>query len=301
MAKAVAAALACFTLLVALTSAGATSLLAPFTGTASMASATALSDIPPDYLALYVDAARTCPGLDWTVLAAIGKIESDHGRSGLPGVRTGANSAGAEGPMQFLPATFTSVTARSPGGPAPSPYDPHDAIYAAATYLCRSGAPTDLHQAVYAYNHVEWYVSQVLTQAALYTSSSSLGAPASTAPAALEALNYAQGQLGLPYAWGATGPTSFDCSGLTQSAYAAAGIVLPRTAQEQYHRGPHLPAGSPLLPGDLVFYGTPTHIHHVGLYIGGGQIIDAPHTGATIRIELYRYEGDDYVGAVRPA
>lgn len=301
MAKAVAATLACFTLLVALAAAGAASLLSPFTSTTNMASATALSDIPPDYLTLYIDAAQTCPGLDWTVLAAIGKVESDHGRSGLPGVRTGANSAGAEGPMQFLPATFTSVTARSPGGgPAPSPYDPHDAIYAAATYLCRSGAPTNLHRAVYAYNHAEWYVSQVLTQAALYTSPSTLGSPASTAPAALEALNYAQGQLGLPYAWGATGPTSYDCSGLTQSAYAAAGIPLPRTAQEQYHRGPHLPAAAPLLPGDLVFYGTPTHIHHVGLYIGAGQMIDAPHTGTTIRIEPYRYRGDDYAGATRP-
>ncbi|MFI0937422.1 NlpC/P60 family protein [Streptomyces sp. NPDC021020] len=300
MAKAVAAVLACFTLLMTLAAAGAASLLSPFTGTTSPASAAALSDIPPDYLTLYIDAAQTCQGLDWPVLAAIGKIESDHGRSGLPGVHAGANSAGAEGPMQFLPASFTSVTTQVSGGPAPSPYNPHDAIYAAATYLCRSGAPTNLHRAVYAYNHAEWYVSQVLTQAALYTSPSTLGAPRAAAPAALEALNYAQGQLGLPYAWGATGPTSFDCSGLTQSAYAAAGIPLPRTAQEQYQRGPHLPTDAPLLPGDLVFYGTPTHIHHVGLYIGAGQMIDAPHTGAAVRIEPYRYNGDDYAGATRP-
>lgn len=304
MAKATAAVLACLTLLMALAAAGTASLLSPFTGTTSMASATALSDIPPDYLTLYIDAAQTCPGLDWTVLAAIGKVESDHGRSDLPGVRAGANHAGAEGPMQFLPATFTTVTSRPPGSPAPSPYDPHDAIYAAATYLCRSGAPTDIHRAVYAYNHAEWYVSQVLTQAALYASPGSLGATTDPAPAALEAINYAQGQLGLPYEWGGTGPThgdaGFDCSGLTQAAYTAAGIPLPRTAQAQYNRGPLVPPGQPLRPGDLVFYGTPTHIHHVGLYIGGGQMIDAPHTGATIRIEPYHYPGDDYTGATRP-
>ncbi|WP_367666988.1 C40 family peptidase [Streptomyces sp. DG2A-72] len=68
----------------------------------------------------------------------------------------------------------------------------------------------------------------------------------------------------------------FDCSRLTKAAYAAAGITLPRVAQDQYNAGPRVPADAPLLPGDLVFYGTPSNVHHVGLYIGSGHMINAP-------------------------
>lgn len=118
---------------------------------------------------------------------------------------------------------------------------------------------------------------------------------------ALAAINYACGQRGLPYVWGGNGAADggFDCSGLTAAAYGAAGITLPRKAQWQYDAGPRVPAGQPLLPGDLVFYGKPTNIHHVGLYIGGGLMINAPDFGLTVRIEPYR--GDDYAGATRPA
>src|SRR4051812_41895066 len=95
-----------------------------------------VADIPPDYCALHVTAAPHCPGLDWTVLAAIGKVETDHGRLKAPGVSEGENYAGAGGPMQFLAQTFNSVTAQHqipPGGAnPPSRYNPHDAIHAAA-------------------------------------------------------------------------------------------------------------------------------------------------------------------------
>ena len=87
-------------------------------GGVSAPSASARSDIPPDYLRLYVAAAESCPGLDWAILAAVGKVETDHGRSRLPGVTSGENRAGAAGPMQFLAATFTAVTARHPPPPA---------------------------------------------------------------------------------------------------------------------------------------------------------------------------------------
>ncbi|MFD0207030.1 C40 family peptidase [Saccharothrix carnea] len=110
---------------------------------------------------------------------------------------------------------------------------------------------------------------------------------------------------GLPYVWGGNGPdgghTGFDCSGLTKAAYAAAGFTLPRTAQTQYDTGPHIFAGQPLLPGDLVFYGTPGNIHHVGFCIGNGLMVDAPDFGQVVKIEPYRYNGDDYAGATRPA
>ncbi|WP_027946991.1 C40 family peptidase [Amycolatopsis taiwanensis] len=119
----------------------------------------------------------------------------------------------------------------------------------------------------------------------------------------LAAINYACGQRGLPYVWGGNGAADggFDCSGLTVAAYGAAGITLPRTADAQFQAGPRVPDGQPLLPGDLVFYGTTAHIHHVGLYIGGGLMIDAPDVGQSIKVEPYRYQGDDYAGATRPA
>ncbi|MGH3606109.1 MAG: hydrolase Nlp/P60, partial [Pseudonocardiaceae bacterium] len=108
-------------------------------GAGSQPSPTALADILTDYLTLYRQAAPVCPGLDWSILAAIGKVETDHGRATLPGVHSGANFAGAGGPMQFLQPTFDTVIARHPlppgGASPPSRYNPPDAIYAAAYYL----------------------------------------------------------------------------------------------------------------------------------------------------------------------
>lgn len=278
---------------------------------------TPIADIPPDYCLLYVTAAPDCPGLDWTVLAAIGKVETDHGRLEAPGVTEGENHAGAGGPMQFLAPTFNGVIAAHripPGGASPpSRYNPHDAIHAAAFYLCDEGVQRgDLRAAIYAYNHADWYVDMVLDQAAEYAAAtvSSAGngdcnaiqAPNTTA---LTAINYACGMRGLPYVWGGDGPDSghagFDCSGLTKAAYSAAGVTLPRTAQTQFDAGPRVPAGQPLLPGDLIFYGAPGNIHHVGLYIGAGLMINAPDFGQPVQIDNYRYNGDDYAGATRPA
>jgi cell wall-associated NlpC family hydrolase len=114
-------------------------------------------------------------------------------------------------------------------------------------------------------------------------------------------LAYARAQLGVPYEWGGDGPThdqGFDCSGLVQAAYAAAGITLPRTATDQYQAGKILPPGTALQPGDLLFFGTPQNAHHVGIYLGNGMMIDAPHTGAAVRIEDYHWP--DYFGASRP-
>lgn len=104
----------------------------------SQPSPAALTDIPADYLALYRTAATVCPGLDWSVLAGIGKVETNHGRLNAPGVHSGENQSRAGGPMQFLQSTFDGVTSRHtipPGGASPpSRYNPHDAIYAAAYF-----------------------------------------------------------------------------------------------------------------------------------------------------------------------
>ena len=118
--------------------------------------------------------------------------------------------------------------------------------------------------------------------------------------AAAIAVAYAMHQLGKPYQWGAAGPESFDCSGLTSAAYLAAGIVIPRVAVDQFNAGPHV-AVADLLPGDLVFYAddplNPATIHHVGMYIGNGLMVHAPHTGDVVRVASIWRNG--YAGAVR--
>jgi peptidoglycan DL-endopeptidase CwlO len=115
------------------------------------------------------------------------------------------------------------------------------------------------------------------------------------------AVRNALDQVGKPYRWGATGPASFDCSGLVRFAYTAAGLTLPRTSRQQWSAGRHLPVAS-LRPGDLVFWARdpadPATIHHVGMYVGQGLMVHAPHTGALVRVDPVRPDG--YAGATRP-
>ena len=143
-------------------------------------SAQASERVPAQMLALYRQAAPTCPGLPWTVLAAIGTVESSNGTSDLPGVHSGANYAGAEGPMQFEPATFAEYDDPVPPGGSrpPSPYNPVDAVYAATRLLCANGAAggSDIPAAVFTYNHSESYVTEVLSVAQSFGSGDSAGA-----------------------------------------------------------------------------------------------------------------------------
>ena len=106
----------------------------------SQPSARAVADIPPGMISLYQQAVTECPGLSWTVLAAIGKVESNHSRSNLPGVHSGTNYAGAAGPMQFLAGTWAQYGRDGDQDGDRDIYDPVDAIPAAAAYLCASGA-----------------------------------------------------------------------------------------------------------------------------------------------------------------
>lgn len=131
-------------------------------------STAAVGDIPADYLTLYQGVGATCPHLDWALLAAVGKVETDHGRSPLPGVHSGANYAGAQGPMQFMPATFAGVRRRHPDV-GPDVHDPAHAIPAAAYLLCDNGVRDGrIRDAVWSYNHADWYVDKVLAQATEY-------------------------------------------------------------------------------------------------------------------------------------
>ncbi|MEU3841782.1 NlpC/P60 family protein [Streptomyces sp. NPDC028635] len=109
------------------------------------------------------------------------------------------------------------------------------------------------------------------------------------------AVRYAERQIGKPYAWGAEGPASYDCSGLTSQAWQAAGTPIPRTSQEQWARLPHVPLRT-LRPGDLVVYFP--QATHVALYVGGGKVVEAPRTGE--KIKLSPIAAHPILGAVRP-
>jgi peptidoglycan DL-endopeptidase CwlO len=119
-----------------------------------------------------------------------------------------------------------------------------------------------------------------------------------TSTQAEQAVAFAYAQLGKPYQWGATGPGSFDCSGLAQAAWAAAGVSIPRDTYEQWAALPHI-AASALQPGDLLYY---DGIGHVAIYVGDGYIIDAPQTGLDVeKIPMATaWYAETFVGAARP-
>ncbi|MGP4001715.1 C40 family peptidase [Streptomyces sp. 8N706] len=290
-----------------------------------------------------------CRGMSWPVLAGIAKIESGHavGRSiskhgairprilgpQLNGSGADGNTTAfpdtdggrwdgdtrferAVGPFQFLPATWEGTGRDANRDGEGDPHNADDAALGAAVYLCGEGRNLadrgQLKKAIYAYNHSDAYVTDVLSWIDQYTQSAQ--SPLSlkgTKGKVRTVLKAALSQRGVPYSWGggtAHGPsrgiccspsgksgariTGFDCSGLTTYAFAAAGIRLPRTADDQAGRGKRIPASAgrdALLPGDLVFYGylpgNDYSIYHVGIYLGNGQMINAPRPGTTVRID----------------
>jgi peptidoglycan DL-endopeptidase CwlO len=123
--------------------------------------------------------------------------------------------------------------------------------------------------------------------------------------AAMRAVQVALAQMGAPYRWGAEGPREFDCSGLTSFAYAKAGVTIPRVSRAQFaaYAGVRPVDRMRLVAGDLVFFADnprdPGTIHHVGMYVGRGLMVEAPYTGAVVRTSsIWR---SSYAGAVRPA
>jgi cell wall-associated NlpC family hydrolase len=298
---------------------GATLLLLPALALAAVSgginlttpSQTAVADIPPDYLLLYQEAGL---GFDvpWEVVAGIGKVECDHGRNPDPACwqEGHANSAGAGGPMQFLASTWQQYGLSASGSGTPDRWNAADAIISAANFLKQNGAPDNIEQAVFSYNHSQAYMQEVRAWANLYASAynanptasaNAIGAGAAAGSSAAQAaVAYALTQLGTPYLWGGEGSGGFDCSGLVQAAYTAAGVALPRVAQAQYDAtaSSAVPLDQ-LRAGDLVFFGTSTGaITHVGIVVSPGEMVDAPHTGANVRIEPYSWP--DLLAATRP-
>jgi peptidoglycan DL-endopeptidase CwlO len=303
----------------------------------------ARDSIPANYLALF-QATGSKYGVPWVVLAGIGEVESDDGRSNLAGVHSGANAFGAAGPMQIgiggasgnewggapiHPASevVNGVATDADGRGVADVYDPADAIAGAAKYLLEHGVQQSVSSAIFAYNHSDAYVQLVLSFASAYTSGGFTVSPVTVAnvPSCIPgvstdadgqvpnntvatAIDFAEGQLGKPYQWGATGPDAFDCSGLVMMAYRAAGVYIPRTSQRQWLWGPRVPA-SQVEPGDLVFFagadGTPQAPGHVGLVIGHDKMVEAYAVGFPIRISVFGTSAappgdEDPVGFTRP-
>jgi cell wall-associated NlpC family hydrolase len=132
----------------------------------------------------------------------------------------------------------------------------------------------------------------------------SVGLALPSNPAAAAAIKFALGELGKPYVWGATGPDAYDCSGLMLRAYQAAGITLDRVSADQYKDGAMLPVRD-AQPGDLLFWAydpsNPATIHHVAMYLGNGQIVEAQQTGVPVHVRAVSFTESELVPqAVRP-
>src|SRR5690349_5278070 len=239
------------------------------------------NSIPSDYLKIFKDTGHKY-GVPWVILAGIGKVESDDGRTSLPGVHSGSNAFGAAGPMQIgIGGASTNTWGGAPVHPASQRV---------------SGVAAD--------GNGDGVASGGFSASPITVDAAPDCVPGvGSAPngATTTAIHFAEAQLGKPYLWGGTGPSAFDCSGLVMQAYRAAGLSIPRTSQEQWAWGPQVPADQ-VQPGDLVFFagsdGTRASPGHVGIVIGGGKMVEAYATGFPIRIAPYT--GRDAVGFTRP-
>ncbi|MFF0430524.1 NlpC/P60 family protein [Streptomyces sp. NPDC004520] len=272
--------------------------------------------VPALYQGLVQQWGNLCPAINPALLAAQLYQESGWNPQAV-------SSADARGIAQFIPGTWAGHGIDGDGDGDRDIWDPKDAIPSAASYDCElagyvkdvPGDPADNMLAAYnagAYRVIKHggvppisetrnYVRIIRSLEKSFARPLGRVAPSQQAAAAI---TYAQGKLGTPYLWGGTGTAAeggrFDCSGLTQAAYDSVGVTLPRVANDQYNAGPH-PSRSELLPGDLVFFSddltNSRAIRHVGIYVGGGYMIDAPRTGAVIRFD--RIDTPDYFGATR--
>lgn len=222
----------------------------------------------------------------------------------------------AVGPFQFLPSTWNGAGRDANKDGQRNPHNADDAALGAAVYLCGRGRnltkTSQLRAAILQYNHSTEYVNNVSNWIKQYRAAANnstkgvdLSGVSGKAKTALEA---ALSQRGAPYSWGGgnakgrstgvccspsgksgAGIKGFDCAGLTQYAYAQAGVRLPRPASAQAGHGRRISSKSALRPGDLVFYayapGRDSTIYHVGIYVGDGQMINAARPGTQIRLD----------------
>lgn len=275
--------------------------------------------VPAAYAPLIEKAATTCPILSAPLLAAQFYQESGFNPDAV-------SNTGAMGITQFEPGTWHTWASPKDGDGKENPYNPADEIPAAGRYDCAlarqlSSVPGDaVGNMLAGYNagpgavisaggipHITQTIDYVKNIKSLEKAFAAPTAKVAASSVAVQAIKFAYERLGTPYLYGGTGTVAdngeFDCSGLTQAAYASAGVTLPRVAAEQWYAGVHVPRDQ-LQPGDLVFFATdtsnPATIEHVGIYVGGGAMIDSPHTGSFIRFDPIDGFNPAYIGAVRP-
>lgn len=276
----------------------------------------AKGSVPAEYQQLVATWGNLCPAINPALLAA--QLYQESGFN--PKARS---HAAAQGIAQFIPGTWATHGVDGDGDGDRDVWDPNDAIPSAATYDCAlagyvkdvPGDPTENMLASYnagayavikyggvpPYRETQDYVTRILSLERSFAAPVGRVDPAEQAAGAI---HYAQRKLGTLYLWGGNGTADqggrFDCSGLTKAAYESVGITLPRVANDQYNAGPH-PARHELLPGDLVFFSddltNSRAIRHVGVYVGGGYMINAPRPGTVIRFD--RIDTPDYFGATR--
>jgi Peptidase family M23/Transglycosylase SLT domain/NlpC/P60 family len=222
--------------------------------------------IPNKIKKLYLAAAARYK-IPWTLLAGIGMEETGHGRNNH------TSSAGAQGLMQFMPGTWAAMGVDGDGDGRADIHDDADSVYSAANYLTKSGVSAGaagVRRALFAYNHVDWYVNDVLYYAAQYGDGNVAGDPGNcgggkgnpnlpplTGQRVAKLLTWAKSHDGDTYRMGAAGPHTWDCSSFTQAAYAHIGIKMPRTATAQRRwlaagNGTRIQPGHEK-PGDLIF------------------------------------------------
>jgi cell wall-associated NlpC family hydrolase len=259
--------------------------------------------------------------MSWVTLAAIGKHASDHGRAHGNAITSSGelkrpirnvemydffgkqvSDPSARGPMQLPSGMWDAYAER---GADKQNID--DAATTAARALCDNGRDladggTWWH-AVARINDTPLFLHRVLATATVYGTVAQNPNPPKTKP--LRAVDFAISKIGLPYVWGGNGVGGadhggFDCSGLTTAAYGEQHVTLPRTADMQFHSTRPVAKNQEPQLGDLIFFGSPSKfIHHVGIYIGNHQMIDAPTQGQAVQVHRYHEPGDDFAGAGR--
>jgi cell wall-associated NlpC family hydrolase len=267
--------------------------------------------------------AATEAGVPPALVKAVAKAESGFDPKSTSG-------AGAQGLMQLMPGTASGLGVTDP-------YDPLQSLRGGAKYLRqqldRFGG--NYEKAIAAYNagpgavqkyggippyaETQAYVPRVMAYFQQFGGAT--GGTGSTSALGVESvspgrmLSLAGGgsvgstvvqkgltHLGEPYLWGGTKPGGFDCSGFTQYLYAQEGVQIPRVSQDQFRAGRSVPA-SQMQPGDLVFFQKNGDVHHVGIYMGGGKFLHAPHTGDVVKISSLSepYYRAQFAGARRYA
>lgn len=275
--------------------------------------AAGVAGVPAEYVGAVLEAGSLCPEVGASVIAAQLWVESKFD----PAV---ASDKGAQGIAQFIPSTWAEFGTDGDGDGVADVWNPQDAIYSQGVYMCHlaetvrgylgSGvaAGDQLELTLAAYNagpgavedyggippfaDTQAYVPLIIEKTSVFVVQE---APADSGggPVADKAIAAARAYVGVPYVWGGESGAGMDCSGLTMLAYQAAGVSLTHSSGLQYGEGTQVPLED-ARPGDLVFWssdGTQFGIYHVAMYLGGGQMIEAPTFGQTVRETAMRYEG----------